>query len=293
MKKILAIVLALTLLIAVLPASAFAASSKKIYVSSTGKGTLNLRSGPGYEYASIGYVHHNNKVKVYESSGVWSRIKYGGKTGWIRTMYIDGTTKALGNGYKAIVAPTSVYSSADATSVVGSVSTADTVKVYYTERDFASVHVSDSGLSGWIPISCIGGTVKLTADNPPSGSDVVYRTTATTLNVRSGPGTRYAVIHQLPRNTGCTVLETSGNWYRIRTFGGIVGWVSSNYLKSTSTARVTASALNVRKGPGTSSAILGSLKRGKKVTVKYTSGNWAYITSGSLTGYVSLNYLRF
>ena len=31
MKKILAIVLALTLLIAVLPASAFAASSKKIY----------------------------------------------------------------------------------------------------------------------------------------------------------------------------------------------------------------------------------------------------------------------
>ena len=293
MKKILAIVLALTLLIAVLPASAFAASSKKIYVSSTGKGTLNLRSGPGYEYASIGYVHHNNKVKVYESSGVWSRIKYGGKTGWIRTMYIDGTTKALGNGYKAIVAPTSVYSSADATSVVGSVSTADTVKVYYTERDFASVHVSDSGLSGWIPISCIGGTVKLTADNPPSGSDVVYRTTATTLNVRSGPGTRYAVVHQLPRNTGCTVLETSGNWYRIRTFGGIVGWVSSNYLKSTSTARVTASALNVRKGPGTSSAILGSLKRGKKVTVKYTSGNWAYITSGSLTGYVSLNYLRF
>ncbi|MBQ3270564.1 MAG: SH3 domain-containing protein [Clostridia bacterium] len=293
MKKILAIVLALTLLIAVLPASAFAASSKKIYVSSTGKGTLNLRSGPGYEYASIGYVHHNNKVKVYESSGVWSRIKYGGKTGWIRTMYIDGTTKALGNGYKAIVAPTSVYSSADATSVVGSVSTADTVKVYYTERDFASVHVSDSGLSGWIPISCIGGTVKLTADNPPSGSDVVYRTTATTLNVRSGPGTRYAVVHQLPRNTGCTVLETSGNWYRIKTFGGIVGWVSSNYLKSTSTARVTASALNVRKGPGTSSAILGSLKRGKKVTVKYTSGNWAYITSGSLTGYVSLNYLRF
>ena len=293
MKKILAIVLALTLLIAVLPASAFAASSKKIYVSSTGKGTLNLRSGPGYEYASIGYVHHNNKVKVYESSGVWSRIKYGGKTGWIRTMYIDGTTKALGNGYKAIVAPTSVYSSADATSVVGFVSTADTVKVYYTERDFASVHVSDSGLSGWIPISCIGGTVKLTADNPPSGSDVVYRTTATTLNVRSGPGTRYAVVHQLPRNTGCTVLETSGNWYRIRTFGGIVGWVSSNYLKSTSTARVTASALNVRKGPGTSSAILGSLKRGKKVTVKYTSGNWAYITSGSLTGYVSLNYLRF
>lgn len=293
MKKILAIVLALTLLIAVLPASAFASSSKKIYVSCNGSGTLNLRSGPGYEYGVVGYVHHNNKVKVYESSGAWSRIKYGGKTGWIRTMYIDGTTKALGTGFKAIVAASNVYSSADATSVVGSVTTADTVKVYYTERDYASVHVSDSGLSGWIPISCIGGTVKLTPDNPPASSDTVYRTTASTLNVRSGPGTGFSVINQLRRNTGCTVLETSGSWYRIKTFGGVVGWVSKTYLKATSTARVTASALNVRKGPGTNSAILGSLKRGTKVTVKYTSGNWAYVTSGRLTGYVSLNYLRF
>ncbi len=293
MKKILSIVLALTLLLAVLPASAFASSSRKIYVSCNGKGTLNLRSGPGYEYESIGYVHHNDRVKVYESSGVWSRIKYKGKTGWIRTMYIDGTTKALGTGFKAIVAATNVYSSADATAVVGFVTTADTVKVYYTERDFASVHVSDSGLSGWIPISCIGGTVKLTADNPPVDSDAVYRTTASTLNVRSGPGTGFAVIGQLPRNTGCAVLETSGSWYRIRSFGGVVGWVSSYYLKATSTARVTASALNVRKGPGTSSAILGSFKRGTKVTVKYTVGNWAYVTSGRLTGYVSMTYLRF
>ena len=293
MKRILSIMLALLLLAAMLPATAFAASSRTIYVSSTGKGTLNLREGPGYEYDVLGYVHHNNKVKVYESSGVWSRIKYGKLSGWIRTMYIDGTTKALGTGFKAVAVPTYGYTSAWSGAVIGSVSTADTVKVYYTENDFASVHVTDSGLSGWIPISCIGGTVKLTADEPPIGSDVVYRTTASTLNVRSGPGTGFGVVARLPRNTGCTVLETSGSWYRIKTFGGVIGWASRSYLKITSTAKVTASALTVRKGGGTSSAILGSLKRGTKVTVKYTSGNWAYITSGRLTGYVSLNYLQF
>ena len=241
----------------------------------------------------LGYVHHNNKVKVYDRYGVWSYVKYGKQTGWIRTMYIDGTTKALGDGYKAVIAGTPVYSSAYSSVIVGWISTADTVKVYFTENDFASVHVTDSGLSGWIPISCIGGTVKLTADEPPIGSDVVYRTTASTLNVRSGPGTGFGVVARLPRNTGCTVLETSGSWYRIKTFGGVIGWASRNYLKITSTAKVTASALTVRKGGGTSSAILGSLKRGTKVTVKYTSGNWAYITSGRLTGYVSLNYLQF
>ena len=74
---------------------------------------------------------------------------------------------------------------------------------------------------------------------------------------------------------------------------GQVGWVSANYLSKQATAKVTASALNVRKGPGTNSAILGSLKRGTKVTVQYTSGNWAYISTKKLKGYVSLNYLVF
>lgn len=293
MKKFLSILLALLLMISVMPATAFAASSKTVYISSTGKGTMHMRSGPGYEFDSVGYVYHNSKVRVYGTSGAWSNVKYGKTTGWIKTMYINGTTKALGKGYKAIVAGTNVYDSAYSGAVVGSVSTADTVRVYYTENDFASVHVTDSGLSGWIPISCIGGTVKVVADNPPAGSDAVYRTTASTLNVRSGPGTGFDVVAKLPRATGCTVVEVSGNWYRIKTFNGIMGWVSNNYLRPTATARVTASALNVRKGAGTSSAVLGSIRRGKKVTVKYTSGNWAYVTYGKLTGYVSLNYLRF
>ncbi len=56
---------------------------------------------------------------------------------------------------------------------------------------------------------------------------------------------------------------------------------------------MTASALNVRKGPGTGSAILGSFKRGTKVTVQYTSGNWAFVSTKKLKGYVSLNYLKF
>ena len=294
MKRILSIMLALMLLIAMVPSTAFAASSKKVYVSSTGSGTLNLRAGPGYAYDVLGYVKHNNKVKTYETSGDWIKVKLGKKTGWIKTMYVDGTTKALGSGYKAITAATSVYAKADkASAIAGTITTADTVKVYYTENDMASVHVTDSNLSGWIPISVIGGTVKLTADNPPSSSSSVYRTTASTLNLRSGAGTDYAVIGKVKRGTGCTILESKGNWRRVKTFNGAIGWVSANYLTKQATAKVTARALNVRKGAGTNSAILGSLKKGTKVTVQYTSGNWAFVSAKKLTGYVSLNYLKF
>ncbi len=294
MKKILAIMLALMLLVAALPCTAFAAGTKKVYVSSTGKGTLNLRAGPGYDQKVVGYVHHNNKVKTYETSGAWIKVKYGKKTGWIRTMYVDGTTKALGTGYKAVKTATSVYAKANTgSSVVGSITTSDTVKVYYTERDMASVRVTDSNLSGWIPISCIGGTVTLKPDTPPASSSTVYRTTASVLNLRAGAGTDYKIIGKLNRGTGCYILEKKGNWRRIKTFKGKVGWVSATYLTKEATAKVTASALNVRKGPGTSSAILGCFKKGTKVTVLYTSGNWAYVKAKGLTGYVSLNYLRF
>ena len=84
-----------------------------------------------------------------------------------------------------------------------------------------------------------------------------------------------------------------GNWRRVKTFGGQVGWISASYLTRQATAKVTSSALNVRKGPGTDSAILGSFKRGTRVNVQYTSGNWAYVSTKRLSGYVSLNYLAF
>ena len=90
-------------------------------------------------------------------------------------------------------------------------------------------------------------------------------------------------------------MPVSGSlWLRSTTS---TGWVSGNYLVKTSVAtawvNTRVSNLNVRKGPGTNTAVLGSLPKGTRVTVYSTTGNWAYISSGRLTGYVSMNYLRF
>ena len=294
MKRMICVLLALMLLMAMVPSTAFASSTKKVYVSSTGDGTLNLRAGPGYDYETVGYVHHNDTVKTYGTSGKWIKVKKGSKTGWIRKMYVDGTTKALGTGYKKIKTATKAHAKASTSStVLFKVKTTDIVKVTYTEHDMAMVTVVSSGKSGWIPISAIGGTTKLKADNPPSGSKKVYRTTASVLRMRKGPGTSYDIIAKLVCGTGCTILSSNGNWRKVKTFDGKVGWVYASYLKKEATAKVTASTLNVRKGPGTSTAVIGSFKHGTKVTVKYTSGNWAYVTANGLTGYVSLTYLNF
>jgi len=303
MKRFVAILLAVMLMIAVMPTAAFAASTKTVFVS---RGDTNsriyFRSGPGYDYPEKGTVYHKDKVSVIESGDDWSKVKitstkgsYLGATGYIRTYYIDGTTEALCTGAKAIKTATKVYASADTSaSVRGSLIKGDVVRVYYFERDFAKIIENGTNLSGWIPMRCIGGTVETTPEAPVSGSRL-YHTTASVLNVRSGPGTSFRIINKLVRNTPVTVLESSGNWRRVKSIKGVTGWVSKNYLSSNATLRVATNGgrLNVRRKPTTSSAILGSLYNGTRVTATNVSGNWAYVIYGSLKGWASLSYLRF
>ena len=49
--------------------------------------------------------------------------------------------------------------------------------------------------------------------------------------------------------------------------------------------------LNVRSGPSSDYAKVGSLKAGTKVSVYRYEGDWAYISSGSIIGYVNSYYL--
>lgn len=302
MKRILAILLAAMVLAAALPVAALADTTKTVYISRTGDGTINLREGPGYDYGITGhYVHHNNKVSVKSSSGKWSKVtvKATGKTGWIRTYYIDGTTKKLGTGTHVIKTASKVYASASSSSSKkGNVYVGDTVKVYYTERDYARITVTGSNLKGWVPMSCIGGETDPTPEPPSGGAKTVYRvkTNGGNLHVRTGPGTGYGIITSIHNGSAFTRLSTSGNWVKIRVLKtGVTGWVSKTYTAQNAYGRVSTNGghLYVRKGPGTSKPVLGSLKNGASLTAKSVNGNWIYLTSGSLKGWSSLTYIKF
>lgn len=56
--------------------------------------------------------------------------------------------------------------------------------------------------------------------------------------------------------------------------------------------QVTASALNVRSGPGTKNKVIGSLKKGDKVEPQSIEKNWAKIDYKGQTGYCSVKYLK-
>ncbi len=54
--------------------------------------------------------------------------------------------------------------------------------------------------------------------------------TASKLNVRKGPSTKYSRIGYLYKNKSVEILSTNGSWYKVN-FNGKEGWVSKEYIK--------------------------------------------------------------
>jgi LysM repeat protein len=60
-----------------------------------------------------------------------------------------------------------------------------------------------------------------------------------TLNVRSGAGTKYKIIGSLKNGAKVTVLDKSGSWYKIK-YGNTIGYVSEQYLEVSGVSKAPA-----------------------------------------------------
>jgi hypothetical protein len=70
--------------------------------------------------------------------------------------------------------------------------------------------------------------------DPASANDFDGETTASVLNVRTGPGVKHHVVASVPQGTLVSILEAEGGWARISASGSegpINGWVSENFLE--------------------------------------------------------------
>lgn len=138
---------------------------------------------------------------------------------------------------------------------------------------------------------------------PPSEGYLVT-VTASALNVRAGAGTNYKINTVVHKGEVYTIVATQGNWGKLKSGAG---WICLNYTKSGNGGssqpvkptpapsrfvlgryRVTASALNVRKGPGTNYGISKCYKNGTVFDTYQINGDWAKTPSG----WVNLKYAQ-
>lgn len=133
-----------------------------------------------------------------------------------------------------------------------------------------------------------------------SGNYVV-KVNTDSLNVRKGPGVSYSVCGELGRGEAYTIVQTQNGWGKLKSG---VGWINLNYtqrVSNTTTAssvvssssylvKVTANNLNVRKGPGVSHGVSGTVKKGQVYTIVETKNGWGKLKSGA--GWISLGYTQ-
>lgn len=123
--------------------------------------------------------------------------------------------------------------------------------------------------------------------------DTVYATTS--VNVRSGPGTKYSIVGGLKRGDRVEWLGSEGKWGRVR-YGGMICYVYGKYLSDTDLDTLPVypilKTVKVRSSPGRKYKIIGKIKKGEMKPVKsittvngkewlevFCDGKWGYISA--------------
>lgn len=128
------------------------------------------------------------------------------------------------------------------------------------------------------------------------------------VNMRSGPGTQYAVVLVVPQGTYVYVDSVSNGWAHA-SYGNANGYISSEYLiglggqTTTDTSNTGPSGnagngaysitgnVNLRTGPGTEYASMLVIPAGAQVSVSDYANGWAHVTYAGYVGYVSTKYI--
>ncbi len=141
------------------------------------------------------------------------------------------------------------------------------------------------------------------------------------LNIRLDPSTDSAILGCAAYNSSISVIDKyDSEWYKVSYNGGI-GYMFAEYLEVTDTAAaesaasdasgesaivvsgsedtglaeygaVTGDGVRIRSDSNLQSDILGHCNRGARVSLLALEGDWYYISYGSITGYMSAQYIR-
>lgn len=177
-----------------------------------------------------------------------------------------------------------------------------------------------NGNNGWVSARYVEAShrvirhLPITDGHTPPPVDSVGYVSSYRLNVRSGSGLSYPIIHRLHRGESVLLRgrNPQGTWLQVQVAPSGLGWVSANYIWSNLsiwelpvvdegpspqplTGTVGVYRLNVRSGPGRSYGVTERVRYGEQVYLngRNAAGTWLKISlsdSGE-QGWVSARYI--
>lgn len=214
-------------------------SSKGKVVKIASNDVLNVRKEPNGDAKKVATLKLNQVVDITKkTSNGWYKISFDGVEGYVNGNYIkiieDSNAQ---DGIKYITTDrvnlrnTKSWSS---TAVILTIEKNEAVDVLEKDSDWAKVSYNNK--IGYVPVNYIKLTGNDTGNQNPSVSDKVGKigtVNTSNLNIRSGPGTSYAIISKVYNGDTVLIKEVSSNgWYKVETTSGIIGWCSGDYISN-------------------------------------------------------------
>ncbi|PIE58571.1 MAG: hypothetical protein CSA33_02620 [Desulfobulbus propionicus] len=137
----------------------------------------------------------------------------------------------------------------------------------------------------WIVTGLISGA--LVSGAVLNASAAAYKSVAKDgINMRSGPGEKYEIIFQLPKGYPVKVLSQRDQWYKVEDYEGDKGWIYHSLLSDAAYLIVTVKEGNVRTGPSTKEAKVGSVFRDVILKKVSQQGEWYKVNHPQIEGWV-------
>ena len=229
--------------------------------------SVNLRNKPSTSSDVIKSLSKNESLEILEESGDFYKVLYKGRVGYVSKKFVSVAGES---------ASTNTIETTNTTS-----STSTTNLTTTTEATTTAANSDNSNLAI--------GSYKLSADSDVYVLPVLYA-------LKNG---------SLKKGDTVNIITVTVNWVYISN-NNISGWVFKTSIegaeKTTTTGTTTttteattttenvvtvnADAVNIREKPSTSSDILGSVGKGRKLEVISKSGDWTQVQFNKVKGYV-------
>lgn len=203
---------------------------------------LNVRKSPNGDSSKVTTLKLNQVVTITKkTSNNWYKISVNNTEGYVNGAYIELVNQNITpQGEKATtnnIVNLRDSKSWSSTSVILQIPKNATI--YILEKGSEWSKITYNNKTGYIPTSYItsqSNTENNPTVKPPITSDKVGKigtVNTSNLNIRSGAGMSYSVISKVYSGDIILIKEVSsnGDWYKVETTTGVVGWCGSSYIK--------------------------------------------------------------
>ncbi|MDQ3779502.1 MAG: SH3 domain-containing protein [Chloroflexota bacterium] len=218
---------------------------------------LNLRSGPGASYSTLGTVPANSRLNVSGAAEAgYYPVSYGEQTGWVAAEFVVVDSEAAaepelvesaqtvpgrGTTEGRATEPLNLRSGPGRESEVLLTMPEGSVVPLSGEANNGYLNVTYNGTTGWVDAAYLSLSEPAPASTTADPGSLVVPVTAggaarttTDLNLRGGPGVSESVLLVIPGGEPLALTgEVSGDYVGV-SYNGAQGWVDANFLTTLS-----------------------------------------------------------